>query len=1163
MAAPSFEEMEKTVSNDIPKMPSFEEMEKTHIEAAPAPQPGLHASVQKNVKEPARTPDWLNFLHGVPVVGDVTRGAEQVINNAGQATQEFQKDPVSSGMAAVGGAASGATGAVEAPLALAGNVIPNLLIPQGMRTQRQFPGQTAGTPEEQASKVLQQATAQQPPQYSYGQMVGGNPMSDRIQQATQRAFPNEPGSAATGQVAGGLAVPMKGLGIAGKVGQPLVNRLARGAAEGAAIGEGYHLGEQAAHGQPLQAAAAPALGGALVGAGIHAATGVKPKEPTKVSEIKSSKPKAEKKVVGQVIKKEAAPSTFNNAQEALDAWYDSKDPVKQQAAKEYLEKGKSEPAQRPVEENVPQEEETQTNPQLDAIYEKIGKKPVETEAVEEEEPVNDWQQRENVPREIAESQHQIMDRNTQVGMRDEKGNYIHPGGKTPFDWTNSEPRRGWVIDPRTGEHTRQMIIPSAFDEASNVTHVDLGRKLGKGGAAKEAAALASISKQTHVQGQRRAEGYTEEQQHALDNTIAAIENNDIPAAQAAAMMKPISKYKKLSEVKKPEGGTALYSDPFMIGPMISLAKQSGEPLGAIAKRFLGEDWKETMGHIVKMQDTFDRIEEGSNNAGDDIHTRLWHNLAGEALDTRGLKLEGQFAEEARQALKHLTPDEILEEKNTPDWTPEQREAVATKKVYRMDTKQLIKDTLKNHGEDIDPEFERALKDYSANQYGYRGQYKNGFEKGLDSLTGHLYQGFFRWNPAFHALVATHPLQMGTAVTGVRNIANAYRLRFTDPEIKDFMGSLSSATEDLRSVAAEERFQRQTETDAISKPRSKFMEKDIPTGRLNNEVIALSGMLKKGHELYGEGQGEQAVRDLANGSMPKEQQLEMMTAGLQAMRDATSGGTFGINRTQLQDSQYLRTFAQLSGYKHIVARYASKLGQQINTGIKTENPAMVSTATKSLGTLLGATILLGGHAVIPKETEEGLYKILGPQRMYGIEKALDALNLPAKAGINLQDHMQYSLANWGVNVALNAFPEIARSMDKLFKDDGQPFHEKLADFVGKTLLLSDLAPLGVGMSTWNKGRQGLHDAKEGEKKISVYSTSPMPTSIYPIGKGKMTYTAGDLLYSLFAPGVESRIQNFRQKKRVTALFKKYAPGEDLPKTLEEDYPSPGIESTAYQ
>src|ERR1700721_2706910 len=133
----------------------------------------------------------------------------------------------------------------------------------------------------------------------------------------------------------------------------------------------------------------------------------------------------------------------------MDAWFDSKDPAKQQAAKEYLEQGRSQPAERSaeqqtalkgdVEENVPQEEETQTNPQLDAIYEKIGKKPPEDiPAAEGEENIHETKRR--VPIE------DVQEKNSATGKYTE-----------PFDPDNSIPRevkwRGqtWAARPHEEE----------------------------------------------------------------------------------------------------------------------------------------------------------------------------------------------------------------------------------------------------------------------------------------------------------------------------------------------------------------------------------------------------------------------------------------------------------------------------------------------------------------------------------------------------------------------------------------------------------------------------------------------------------------------------------------------------------------------------------------
>jgi hypothetical protein len=1237
------------------------------------PQPGFSSSGQKPLQGHAnKNVKWFEDLKQQPIIGPVVTGAQDIVNNARYAYKELTGNPVEAVPAAAVSGFGGAVGAVEAPAALGGNALVNYLgVPH---TQRNFP-QQQDPKLAQISQLFQQAA---PPPPSYNRAVGGQSGADRISQFAQKEFSNVPGTRATAQLAGGMAVPLKGIGPAEEVAttvmqqaatnpfvakvvgnilkeaakHPMAANLIRGGAEGAGINAVYEAGTHAARGEKPTVSASGTLGGALIGAGLRTVGDILPKkqpsEPPTVIVIgktdlannvqRYKQPQqVQTKVVGQVIKQPTP--QFKSMEEAFAA-RESKNPKISDAANKYIQDnwgkklepeqaqessfpelteqqkrfmqgpskqkvasepkidlvqrradwqaaqtpefkniysqlaaenpdwtivklghetwriydekygrpGGSQPETASAEETAPGQSAPEPSPALQALYEKTGKQPVELPEEEPEE--NTHKERAKVP----------VDQLKEYDP--ETKSY-----SLPFDASNPEPRRvKWANKGIT-----YGAIP--HEEEGFAT---LGGMIGRKGKARESSVFGNLRKGTAMSQVSKAETLNPDQAHNVQANLERIKNNEVPEAQkqiyqekAERLQKDIEfiqnddmegaekllgeeKGKKLTNISKNPPG-ALYSDPLMIGPIVNLAKSLKVGLPEAAEQLIGEGWAEKIGNIAKMQDTFDKMEEGSNSVGSDIHSKLWHNLAGEALDTHGLKLEGDFGREAKDALRNLDPDEIMDPQNTPGWTDEQRQAIATKKIYRQDTKKLIKDFLDEHGSELSPRVREAFRQYADQQYGYRAKgYHSDVEGAIDALTGNIYQGFFRWNPAFHALVATHPLQMGSAVGGIRNVANAYRLRFSDPAIKDFLGGLSTSTEDVRGQAAEERFMRQKGTvAAINKPRLKMFEKDIPTGKLNNEVIALAGMLKRGQELTGN--GEQAVRDLVSGEMPREKQLDMMTAGLQSMRDATGGGTFGMNRTMLQDSPYLRAFAQLSGYRHIVARYASKKIQEMGS----EDPAIRNAAGKSLGTLLGMTALLGGHAVIPKESEELLYATLGPRRMMGIEYALDQLNVPAKLGIDLTDHIQYGLMNWAINVGTEVAAQTANSLVKIVTDTDKPLAERISNAVGHAFLFTKLAPLGVGMSTWTKGQQGIHNLKEGEKNVSVYPNSPLP-SPYPIAKGKMSFNTGDLLYSMFLPGVEHRVQNFRQKKRITEMFKKYGHGEEAPEAqLDKMYPSPGI------
>jgi hypothetical protein len=482
----------------------------------------------------------------------------------------------------------------------------------------------------------------------------------------------------------------------------------------------------------------------------------------------------------------------------------------------------------------------------------------------------------------------------------------------------------------------------------------------------------------------------------------------------------------------------------------------------------------------------------------------------------------------------------------------------------MDTKKLIKDTIANHEGDISPEYEQALKDYAGEQYGHQTGKYNSFDKVLDDITGNMFNGFFRANPAFYGLVRTHVLQMGTAVSGVKNIADAGRLLTFDPEIRKWFGGMETVTQDLRTTAGEERFERQNENNKIAgkvnKPLSDKLDFVGTAGRDNNNHIMLASMLKRANEIY-PGRGEEAVRAAMNKTLPKEEALDILVGGMKGLRDATGSGTFAMNRTMLQDMPIAKYMDQLSGYKHVVSRYQSKLAQNIGHGVKTKNPKLIAQSLGSFATLTGATVLLSGHGVINKELEEPLAATIGPERLYAIEHALDLLNAPSYIGINLVDHMQYSLLNYGENAALSNIGQVARDIYYLSKEDPDRTPvEKYTDLLGHILLMTKLSsPLGVGVSTIMRGKQGIYSLAKGETPVKSYSKDWMSPSLHANGRGSMNFDGADFLHKFFLTGPVKDKANWDQKVKFEKYYKKWAPDDDVPyERMEKDYPSPRID-----
>ena len=1137
MAAPSFEDMEKTASADIPKGPSFEEMEKSAPAPAAAPAPGLHASATKNVKAKAQTPDWLNFLHNTPVLGDVTRGAEQVVNNAGQAANEFQKDPMSSGLAAVGGAASGATGAVEAPVALAGNVIPNLLIPQGMRTQRQFPGQVAGTPEEQASMVLKQKTQAEPQQYSYGQMVGGNPMADRIQQTTQRAFPNEPGSIATGQVAGGLAVPMKGLGVLSR--QSGLAKLARGAAEGALIGEGYHLGEQASHGQPMQPAAAPALGGALVGGALHTpvvkgtikATGKAVQIPGKMAgrtlgiiKPKEVTPIAEKKVSAIIKQKEGEKAVAKKLTPQLE----------NQAAFDYIKatqggRSAEEPAQQQqgrVEENVqPEETEKEVPEHVKQFYEEWGKEPVPE--AKEEKP-NPHEERVSVPAsEVFEA-----DPNWKPGG---------PKYTVPFDITNPQPRlvkwRGILhgAEPHPRQKGQVTILSNAEKGrgAAVLARGAEGRTLpqilrdAEVGLTPRQESITERTQEEDIAGQtKQAQGEAARKAARINEAVKAIEGDDLEG-----LKKLNEPPKKLSSVKKP---TILRAEVIPgLTAITDMAEQAHETPSWAAQKLLGNDWVKKLAPLFDVRDTLDRIKDGATRNESTFYDKLMMNHAQEALDTLGEDItEGQKGLEVRNAVRKSTMDEILDPEKTPDWSPETRMAAAKKKHYYDEQKAMMKDEIKEHADD--KEYVNALKEYN----GQLSSHRNEIDDAVSGLNHKLYESALLRNPAYHGLVSLHPFQAGSTVAGPGNIAEAYSLIHTDPKINAWLSeSARNITGDYRSGFREEMYAKE----------GKEAPKDIPTSRWNNDRILLAGMLKKG--------GVKGVHDLIDnfneGKPPTDADAEVMLSGLETLRDATGNIIGGGNRPFTTRHPIYRFVAQMSGYRGTIDRLLVNSAK----GLRSKNPEIKAESGRRIATLLAATTLMGGSAPVPDEVRSALWK-MNPRAMYALEYTLNQLNVAKRipiVGRDLSKHTRFSFLNWGKNLSIEAAEHWKKALGKQWNETAdQPLGTRTALLVGRALWEVPWSMWGFGGSTIKKELSNLKYATspEHEKPVYAFNEGHILKSGVRKNYGLLDALADNL------PGDTPEVANWEYKQYVKHMFN--LSKENLPENLESDYASPSVE-----
>jgi hypothetical protein len=1189
--AKSFDEM----FPDTSKQASFDEMfpEQPPRSATAKPSPfdlqnkpkeskPLQGHVYHNVPE-------FEAAKQIPVVGPVIAGAQNIANNAGQAYREAQRNPMQQTIpAAVGSAVGGAVGAVEAPLALAGNALMNFIgAPQARRT---FP-QQQDPQMQQISRVMQQSA---PPQtVSYNRAVGGTPYSDRIAQYEAQAHPELPGIRNTAALAGGLAVPMQGIGpaeqlaaralqegarnpiVAKAIGHiiqaaaqhPNIANLARGAAEGAGVNAVYEAGGHAARGEAPTVSASGTLGGALAGAGLRTVGGAlgRMKGTSKETKPTAKQPQVQEKVVGQVIKPQPQFKSFSEAYEALQKNPDNQaayDYIKATQGGKTYEKPQLQPERATlggqVEENIPKEE-TQAKPPVTTRAKAPGETRVETGAQEVNPAVEDFYQKwgkEPLPKqpEAPEENEYISRQRIPIDQVDEGGRKTKEDTGKPFDVANPEIRPAWVT--RNGIRKKHIVEPVP-DESGNVTHVIAHRIVGGKSQSEVASAIDSVKRGTAI-GSRLAakEAFTPEQQHAneraleenaapqpqadaakiaadrqtqIQRAIEVINNDNLEEAEKFVGKQPEAK--KLSNVKKPP--TTLQSDPLMIGPIVQFAKDAKVSLPEAAKQLLDNDWVHTIKPLVDVRDTLDRIKDGAVRNESDFYNKLMANHMQQALDSQGENVtEGKLGLEARHAIRYNSIDDILNPETTPDWTPEQRTMAAKMKHYQDEQKLMVNDEIKQHADD--KEYANALKEYSGQIFNFR----NDIDDAMAKINHKLYESILLRNPAYHALVSMHPLQAGATTAGPGNVAQAYWLAATDPKVKAWLNeSARNLTGDYRSGFREEMYAKE----------GKEAPTDIPSSRWNNDRILLAGMIKAS--------GVEGVHNLIDnfneGKTPTEADGETILGGLEALRDATGNIIGGGNRPFTTRHPIYRILAQLSGYRGTIDRLMVNSAKMAFD----KDPEVKAQGQRRLATLLAATAMLGGSAPVPSEVRDALWKV-NPRAMYALEYMLDQLNVAKRipiVGRDLSEHMRFSFLNWGKNLGMEGMERWRQALDKQWKEtEEMPPATRAAMLAGRALWELPWSAWGFGGSTIKKNignlKAGL--SKEHEKPVYAFDEGHL------LGSGtRKNYGIFDALADNL-PGDTPNVANWKKKQYITNMFNR--DNLTLPKNLEKDYPSPGIE-----
>lgn len=592
--------------------------------------------------------------------------------------------------------------------------------------------------------------------------------------------------------------------------------------------------------------------------------------------------------------------------------------------------------------------------------------------------------------------------------------------------------------------------------------------------------------------------------------------------------------------------------------------------------------KEIVQPILAAQSSMDEIRRGGQALGDDLANRLWRNFGAESIRGWGIKMTGQFGKEARRAMYEESPDKILDPANHPDWTDQQRKAVAWKKYYRLKQREEINDFRENNEGNISPRLNRVLNDVyrgliSSGERNYEGL--NGWDWLVEGLGHTAYHSIFFLSPKTHELIMTHPLQTGTAITtkgvnpvsGGLNILNAYKLMATNKTARTFMHGMNPFTQDVRFEATRD-FMEHAPWIKMATPLAKIVERDFASGRLNNEVIGIAGMIKE----HGEAKTLQLMQDvisgkLDSGSMTFDERANMAATALQTIHDATGSGTAGVSRTLLQstDSGLGRLIFQLSGYRQQIQRFYAQQATTMVTGKTFGERAQAAT---KLGVMMGASTLLGGN-LIPKEVNDQLDIALikaNPEGYLVMQKLQDLLNLPKQVphvigsaiglpdlSADIADHVSNSFINWAGNIGLESAGSTLRAAFHPNKDDTPEMRvRKIVYGLLTSFVFADGAPGGAVINSVWKGGENL---AAGRKITSVYGGSPIAhAGEYPIAKGQQKYTdlmdgISHVLRDVLVMGKGYDESNWAKQQQIADKFKRA--GVPIPwDTLRADYPT---------
>lgn len=521
-----------------------------------------------------------------------------------------------------------------------------------------------------------------------------------------------------------------------------------------------------------------------------------------------------------------------------------------------------------------------------------------------------------------------------------------------------------------------------------------------------------------------------------------------------------------------------------------------------------KDWAndaEKLKALFTTRNTLDMIKDvGEVDFGDgdivNLHSEVWRGIAEEVNLTRKLEKKFDFDNDLDliESTRKMTPEEIWDggpEGELLKFDGDQLNALAQIKEIRAESAELLRDSAEHI---LEPYGEKEkMPNKIRNQYDVMNQLADAMDGRTRSSNTNelsiiqvmqrgLYDYVFRWNPKYHGLNLLDPLIVGSARVGIDKVAAAKLALQTDPTIRKFIKSIPS--ESLNQQARKEAlFQSETPIGVeetmygrAKRGLARFQAKLpdlIPSERWNFEDAITAGLIQKGDLVYGKGKGLEYLRDLAEGKLTQEQEVEAFIHSLEVADDITGAATLGLNKTALQRAGYSSSFAQLVGQQTRVARM---LRNFVATG-----------AIGSIVTFAATNILFGGRSVLPYETE--ILKAI-PQLKPLIENLEDILDwVPDNTteripfiGRDLSKKLRYSAAlPWGGGIGGSMLLE---TVEKFMSNWQGGKWDAVSKFALLMAISNTFRGGGLELDAITRNAQAV---QEGDKKLYAFGMGSRP------------------------------------------------------------------------